>query len=234
MSRKPRHLICIDLDGPILDVSERYYRIYLDAFTPLAAEPLSKETYWELKRNKVSEPEVLAQSGIRKPELVRAYLNERSGRIEAAEYLAFDQVWPGTHDTLRALRSRAHLALVTMRTSKALLHQQLDRLNLIQSFDCILTAGPGAVANERGEQKAQLVRDCYQNEATVGWFVGDTETDIQSGRLLGLRTAAITFGIRTVEHLNSASPDLMLHSPAELQSWAGNFDWPAPAEESFT
>lgn len=223
MSETPRQLICIDLDGPILDVSERYYRVYRDTIKSIAVDPLSKQSYWNLKRRKVSEPEILAESGTTDPNLIRKYLDARARLIESSEYLLFDQVWPETHDTLNALRSQAALALVTMRTSKELLDQQLERVKLLDAFDCILTAGPGLVANERGERKARLVRDYYGNEEIMGWFVGDTETDLLSGRLLGLRTAAITFGIRTVEHLEAVSPDVMLHSPVEFQNWARNF-----------
>ena len=222
MSRNLRQLICIDLDGPILDVSERYYRVYSDTLNSIGFKPLNKESYWNLKRSKVSEPEIIAQSGTPDNDLMRIYLDTRAKRIESAEYLVFDQVWPGTLDTLKALRSRHALALVTMRTSSELLARQLERLKLHDAFDCVLAAG--LVANDRGEQKAQLVRDYYRNEDFMGWFVGDSEADIQSGRLLGLRTAAITFGIRTVEQITAVSPEVVLQTPAEFQTWARNVD----------
>ncbi len=219
-SRNLRQLICIDLDGPVLDVSERYYRVYSDTLNSFGLEPLSKKSYWNLKRSRVSEPEVLARSATPDTHLVRAYLEARAQRIESAQYLLFDQVWHGIPETLKILRSQRALVLVTLRTSRELLDHQLDRLKLLDAFDCILAAGTAAGESDRGEQKAQLVRHCFRNEDLTGWFVGDTETDIHSGRLLGLRTAAITFGIRTAEHLNAVSPDIVLHSPAEFQSWA--------------
>ena len=224
MSRNLRQVICIDLDGPILDVSERYYRVYCDTLNLIGIAPLNKESYWILKRSRVSEREILTHSGTSDNDLVKEYLEARAKRIESAEYLLFDQVWPGTPDTLKVLRSRSALVLVTMRKSRKLLDQQLARLKLLEAFDCVLAAGTDSVANDRGEQKAQLVRDRYGNQDLVGWFVGDTETDIQSGRLLGLRTAAITFGIRTIDHLSAVSPDVVLNSPADFQSWARDVD----------
>src|SRR5262245_329347 len=220
MSQTVRQLICIDLDGPILDVSERYYQVYCDCLRLIGAPPLDKESYWELKRGKISEPDILKQTGAQRSDLIQAYIDARNKRIEVDDYLQFDQVWPGIPETLKLLRAGRTLTLVTMRISKELLEQQLKRLKLRDSFDCVLSAGAELGANTRGERKALLVRDCYENEEFTGWFVGDTETDVQSGRLLGLRSAAITFGIRTVEHLNSVSPDVMLHKPAEFQNWA--------------
>ena len=222
MSQIQRQLICIDLDGPILDVSERYYQVYCDTIKSIGGGPLSKQRYWDSKRNRISEPEILAASGAHDPDVIRAYLDARAKLIESSRYLLFDQVWPGTHETLKVLRAQATLALVTMRTSQELLDQQLERVKLLEAFDYILTAGPGPVASERGERKARLVRDRFGKAAMGGWFVGDTETDILSGRLLELRTAAITFGIRTVAHLEAVSPDVMLHSPVEFQAWARN------------
>ena len=224
MSRNLRQLICIDLDGPILDVSERYYRVYSDTLNLIGIAPLDKGSYWRLKRSRVSEPEILTRSGTADNNLIKEYLDARAKRIESAEYLLFDHLWPGTRDTLRVLRSQSALVLVTMRTSKELLDRQLDGLKVRDAFDCILAAGAGTATDEHGQQKAQMVRDCYRNEDFAGWFVGDTELDIQSGRLLGLRTAAITFGIRNVDHLRAVLPDVLLHSPADFQSWARNID----------
>jgi len=220
MSRNPRQMICIDLDGPILDVSERYYRVYRDTLNSIGIEPMGRVSYWNLKRNKISETEILTRSGAFDTDLVKDYLKARDERIESAEYLLFDQAWHETLETLNILRSQRALALVTMRTSKELLERQLERLKLLDAFDCILASGPGLVANDRGEQKARLVRDCYKDEHLAGWFIGDTETDIQSGRLLGLRTAAITFGIRTSQHLDAFSPDVLLDTPIQFQEWA--------------
>jgi len=224
MSRNLRQLICIDLDGPILDVSERYYRVYSDTINLIGMAPLNKESYWRLKRSRVSESEILARSGTADTDSIKEYLDARAKRIESAEYLLFDHLWPGTRDTLRVLRSRRALVLVTMRKSRELLDRQLDGLKVLDAFDCILAAGAAPAADDHGQQKAQMVRDCYRKEDFAGWFVGDTELDIQSGRLLGLRTAAITFGIRNVDHLSAVLPDVLLHSPADFQSWARNID----------
>jgi len=224
MSRNLRQLICIDLDGPILDVSERYYRVYSDTLNLIGIAPLNKESYWRLKRSRVSELEILARSGTADNDLIKEDLDARAKRIESAEYLLFDHLWPGTHETLRVLRSQTALVLVTMRKSKELLDRQLDGLKVLDAFDCILVAGAAAAADDHGQQKAEMVRNCYRNEDFAGWFVGDTELDIQSGRLLGLRTAAITFGIRNVDHLRAISPDVLLNSPADFQSWARNVD----------
>lgn len=222
MSKQLRQLICLDLDGPILDVSDRYYRVYSDTLKSIGKQPVGQESYWNKKRDRISETEILAASSVRDGGLIQAYLSLRAERIESPEYLRFDRVWPGTSDALAVLSSGSRLALVTMRNSVDLLNRQLDRMGLIDSFDCVLAGPVELEGNSRAERKAQLVRAQYDKNDLTGWFVGDTETDIRAGRLLGIRTLAITFGIRTVEHLEAVAPDLMMHSPAEFHRWARN------------
>lgn len=224
MSNQPRQLICLDLDGPVLDVSERYYRVYCDTLKQLGIAPVSEKLYWNQKREKISEPEILAASGVGDRELVRAYLDLRAERIESSEYLAFDRMWPDTLDTLKGLHSRGELALVTMRNAVHLLNRQLERLHLLSAFDSVLAAPREKEGTSRAERKAQMVRARYGKDRIRGWFVGDTETDIKAGRLLGIGTVAITFGIRSAEHLEAVSPDVMIHSPAEFHHWARNID----------
>lgn len=220
MSKQLRQLICLDLDGPILDVSDRYYRVYSDTLKSIGKQPVGRESYWNKKRDRISETEILAASGVRDGGLIKAYLNLRAERIESPEYLRLDRVWPGTPGALEVLSSGARLALVTMRNSVDLLNRQLDQMGLIDSFDSVLAGPVEPEGTSRAERKAQLVRAQYDQDELTGWFVGDTETDIRAGRLLGIRTLAITFGIRTVEYLEAVAPDLMLHSPAEFHRWA--------------
>jgi len=47
-------LIYFDLDGPILDVSFKFHKIYTDLLGERGYTTLSKETYWQLKREHVS------------------------------------------------------------------------------------------------------------------------------------------------------------------------------------
>ena len=53
-----------DLDGPILDVSTKYYQIYVDIVKELSGTPISKEAYWQNKRNKVPESTTLIASDL--------------------------------------------------------------------------------------------------------------------------------------------------------------------------
>ena len=55
-------MIFFDLDGPILDVSEKYYKVYADILSQKGFRVLSKTEYWDAKRNKIPEYDILLKS----------------------------------------------------------------------------------------------------------------------------------------------------------------------------
>ncbi|MCH8276159.1 MAG: hypothetical protein IIA50_01265 [Bacteroidetes bacterium] len=55
--------IYFDLDGPILDVSERYYEVYKNSL-PKGSKVLNKKTYWNLKRAAVPEEIIFSKRAL--------------------------------------------------------------------------------------------------------------------------------------------------------------------------
>lgn len=222
-------ILCFDLDGPILDVSERYYQLYLDLLAELTGNaagqiaPLPKGEYWHLKRANISEAEILRASGITDHDLACRYSELRLARLELSEYLGLDKPWPGIAEGLRAAGRKFVVIAATLRSSRWRLLAQLDALSLADVFAAVVSAP--LRGEERGKTKAALVGDLCANRQ--GWFVGDTETDIIAGKELGWQTAAVSFGIRDETTLAAAQPDLMLSSPQQLIDWLGGL---APAE----
>ena len=75
--------IITDFDGPIVDVSHRYYRVYLDCLkqTKLPAHQirqLSKAEFWQLKRARIPEVKIGLISGLNKEQLNLLRGEERS------------------------------------------------------------------------------------------------------------------------------------------------------------
>jgi len=108
------------------------------------------------------------------------------------------------------------LVIVTARAHRAALLSQLTKFDLHRHFHEVLSAPAGSHV---GAQKADLVRDYLARYWLVGelhWIIGDTEADIEAGKLVGLRTVAVLSGIRDAEHLRKAEPDHLLNDIREL------------------
>ncbi|MCA1837847.1 MAG: HAD hydrolase-like protein [Actinobacteria bacterium] len=222
MTEQPQQILCFDLDGVLLDVSEKYYRLYVDLMNELGGRPLPKLEYWSYKRERVSEKVIAERSGLQAR--YKDYRSLRVERIETVEYLNRDRTWPGIEMMLEGLRRKNLVYLVTLRQSSERLQWQLAQLGLSRLFHRVLRAQPEAGAENRGHLKAELVRKALgEGRSRPGWFVGDTETDLEAGRLLDLRTAAVTFGIRSERLLDRLSPDVILRTSNELVDWSSNF-----------
>src|SRR6516162_7729490 len=118
--------VYFDLDGPILDVSEKYYRVHQAILHDVGCPAGDKDEFWSLKRQRIAPTEILARSC---PNLAaRAYSQAWLTLIETLEFLRFDTIVPGAVEVLQSLGSRYHLRLVTLRRSPSHLRWELETL----------------------------------------------------------------------------------------------------------
>ena len=204
--------LCTDLDGPILDCQERYYAVYQDLVNEFGGQPISRTEYWDGKKNRVSEKNLLSLSSV-KEICYDEYSRLRISRIEDERYLEKDLLQPHSHTTLVKLSSVfPKIILITMRRNEAALMKQLTDLDILRFFHEILT---GYNENIPGwKVKAGLFVDRILRRNNIsgykGFFVGDTEVDILAGKELGLQTVAVLSGIRSAEILKNYRPDLIV------------------------
>jgi phosphoglycolate phosphatase len=206
-------IIYLDLAGPVLDVSTRYWHVYRDVLAQLGKSALPLAEYWALKRARTPVADILRRTGA--DDVLDVYTRMRIARIETRRYLEYDRVSPGARDALAALGREHRLVVVTLRRSAEALDGELERLELTPLFDRVLSSDEQRTP--RWRVKVELIRsgDGYQ-AGKVGMIVGDTETDIMAGKELGLRTVGVLSGIRVRERLEAVEPDVLLSSIVEL------------------
>lgn len=204
----------LDLDGPLLDVSHRYHRVHHDVVEELGGRPLPRAAYWEAKRHRVPETEILARTGL-PPEAAARAAAERLHRIEEPQYLALDRPWPWVAETLDELAGMGRLTLVTLRNHPDRLDEQLRNLGFPLLFEHVIASrGDGTTM-----AKATLIRRSGISWDSGSVLVGDTEVDVESGKALGLRTAALGCGIRIPALLEICSPDALLDDLRQVPAW---------------
>src|SRR4028119_397172 len=109
-----------DFDGPIMDVSERYYRVYQFCLEqtqrpdqPL--KPMSKAEFWDCKRSCIPERIIGIRSGLDEDQANEFALLRRQ-TVHTMPYLVYDQPNPGAVDALeRFQQAGAELIVMTMR-----------------------------------------------------------------------------------------------------------------------
>jgi phosphoglycolate phosphatase len=214
-----------DFDGPLVDVSDRYYSTYrlslakIHRSNPTAAlTPLSKAEFWQLKQERTPDIEIAKCSGL--PTLaIDPFLTEVISLVNHPDLLHQDVIQPGVTWALKLLHSeRVQLVLVTLREQEQA-RQILKMAKLDKLFSGIYGANNGIeVAYQNSiELKTQLLTKAAGQHwpALVrkhhpAWVIGDTEADVWSGRNLDIPTIALTCGIRSHNYLEKQSPTMIL------------------------
>lgn len=204
-----------DLDGTILDVSDRYYNLYKDILNDAGFAALEKGAYWQAKREATPENEILKLS--RAESFFQSYHARRMSLIESEYYLSFDRLHEGIIQVLEYLSSRFVLVLVTLRSSLKHLNNELQRLFLKQYFADILSSH--SVEIPPWKLKYTLIQEYISVKRGRGYFmIGDTEADMKAGKELGLKTIAVLNGIRSRRLLQQSDPDIILSSAKDLMN----------------
>ncbi|MGB7414919.1 MAG: HAD family hydrolase [Thermosynechococcaceae cyanobacterium] len=216
-------LFC-DLDGPLIDVSQRYYQTYRTALTrvqrqyqlqglSLLLTPLGAQQFWEMKQVRRPDVEIAGCSGLRGPQ-IDAFLQQVQEIVNHPRVLAQDRVQPGVRESLARLhRWGVRLAVVTLR-SQAQAVRILQHYDLAHWFTCIRGAQNDRAAydNYADHKQALLAEVMARPEFTGGnqmWMIGDTEADVLAAQAQGIDSVAVTCGMRSHSYLQQLQPTVI-------------------------
>lgn len=195
----------MDLDGPLLDGKLRHYRCYSDILLKHGFEPQSIENYWKLKRARKSRREILLLS--KALHIYNLFLSEWLDRVEGLDYLQFDCVQKAASKQLRKWReSGRRIFLVTMRSNRENLMEQLKLTGLLSYFDKIVVCKHV----EGGAGKAsQLLKEVPSIEPQFSIWIGDTEADFDASRCMKCFSCLVVNGLRNREYLTALGPEFL-------------------------
>lgn len=234
MAGSPRSLakqttVFCDFDGPVVDVSDRYYTTYQMAlvdtdrfyreFSPqlhqaqqIPSPVLSKEQFWQMKQNRIPDREIARKSGL-SDEAIDFFLSRVVTIVNRPELLKLDKLQPGVKWALNLLHTRGcKLILVTLRDRLEATHI-LEQHGLRHLFAGIYGTDDSRVAYQNyTEVKTELLERAMREHlpATAipahSWTIGDTEADILAGKAMGTLTIGLTCGIRSHRQLSLLQP----------------------------
>lgn len=219
--------LCLDFDGPIADVSRRYYRTYRLALArtrrhfrhlgepPLHLRPLTRSSFWQMKQERSPDEEIALRSGLRPPQ-IEVFLQHVQHIVNRESLLHLDRLQPGVAEALRQFRAAGlRLVLVTLRpTAEAT--TILAEAGLLDYFADICGSDQSAAAySNLVECKQELLAQAIlRTELRTGQaplcLIGDTEADVLAAKALGLISVALTCGIRSSRYLRRLAPDVIL------------------------
>jgi phosphoglycolate phosphatase-like HAD superfamily hydrolase len=215
--------IITDFDGPIMDVSERYYQTYLfclECVTPpgQVAKILSKTEFWQLKRSQTPERQIGQISGLDEAQSLE-FARIRRQTVHTAPYLTYDLPVIGAVATLDRIH-QAGIELVTMTMRRV---SELD--NALNKYDLGKFFAPDrryCLSNDYSKtndvaDKTQLMTRALTElpAASETWMIGDTEADILSAKANGVPVIGVLSGIRDRTQLQRHQPDAIVSNIGE-------------------
>jgi phosphoglycolate phosphatase-like HAD superfamily hydrolase len=212
-----------DFDGPIMDVSDRYYRVYQQclAETQRLGQPvreLPKAEFWDMKRARVPETEIAILSGLDAAQ-AQDFAQKRRHTVHTLPYMIYDRPAPSAVETLEKVqRAGVDLAVMTMRRVREL-DEAFNRCNLGQFFPenrryCL----PNDYVKTGDVKDKPLLMARALAElppASDVWMVGDTEADIIAAKTHGVKVIGVLCGIRDHTQLEMHQPDLIANNLSE-------------------
>lgn len=212
-----------DFDGPIMDVSHRYYSVYLDCLqqTKLPAQKiqqLSKAEFWQLKRARVPEVKIGLMSGLEEEQAIK-FAHKRRMIVHSLPYLVHDRVIPGVVETLEKVHALdIELVVMTMRREKELVaaFEQHDLARFFKS-DRRYCLPNKYKKNSDTKDKLALMEKALSElpPAADIWMVGDTEADLIAAKTHGVKVIGVLSGIRDRTQLEYYQPDFIANNFSE-------------------
>jgi len=208
-----------DFDGPLVDVSDRYYNTYQIALDRtcnyyqsyqchLLPTPLSKEQFWQMKQERVCDQEIALRSGLQ-IQHIPYFVQQVREIVNEPFLLRKDKFHQGVNWALATLHSQGvRLVVVTLRCQKQVT-QLLRNYGLLRLLSGVYgTSDETAAYANNVECKTMLLKQAlgeqgYRNAC----MVGDTEADILAAQALGICAIALTCGIRSGNYLQQFQPD---------------------------
>jgi len=206
---KKRKTLFFDLDGTLLNVFPRLYKVHQDIISSLNhSTTYTLEQYTKLKKEKIPETEII--KSILNPELIERYLAKREELIETEKYLLLDKISSKCFNKLTQLKTENWIVLITNRKNKENAINQLQQLNILPLFDEVY------ICNETETKYDAVTKSKFFNQNSI--IIGDTEEEMQIGQKVGIKYIAITGGMRTTELLQQYHPNQLLPNISKIDS----------------
>ncbi len=212
-----------DFDGPIIDVSQRYYEVYkycLDStrYPEQEVQELSKAQFWQLKRSRVPEKKIGMLSGLDEAQ-AQKFSQLRRETVHTSPYFKYDCLAHGAVAALEKVQQAGvDLAVMTMRRVREL-DYAFEQHHLGRFFPkdrCYCLTDDYQKTRDIEDKPLLMERALAELPAADDtWMVGDTEADIITAKNHGVKVMAVLCGIRDRDQLQLYEPDLIVKDLSE-------------------
>lgn len=203
-----RHKIIFDLDGTLIDINERWYKLHYDLAKQLKIPFLKKQQYINFKRQGVNEEKLITKCTDNQ-EIVAYYCNKRLALIESKKYLKCDLPKVDAIRKLNELGKMYDLFLTTRRQKRSNCVWEIKQLGLYRFFKEVAIC-------KSFEDKQQATSKIIKKNNSKAVIIGDTKDDILIARKLKTACILISDGARDKKIVKKYNPNFLINNLRDL------------------
>ena len=197
-------MLYFDFDGTLVDVWQRYYRIFKDASR---ISGMTFEDYVRLKKELPQDGDLARCFGAALP---ADYREKKRSFLEDPRYLAYDRLLVPKEQIREFFRSHS-CRILTSRRSPEAFFDQLQALGLEQLREKCVVLNP-----DEKKTKTQYLRENHPDEAV--YLVGDAEAEAQASQLDNVRVYLVRTGLRNPETLPGAQKCVIIDHVSDFMN----------------
>jgi len=176
-------------------------------------QPLTKSEFWSLKRSRTPEKKIGMLSGLDEAQAA-AFSQLRYRTVHTQPYFDYDSLAPGAVAALEKIQqSGIDLAVMTMRRFREL-DYAFNRHDLGRFFPeerCYFIENDYEKTKDTQDKPLLMKRAMAElPAANDAWMIGDTEADIISAKMYGVKSIGVLCGIRDRDQLEQYDPDFIV------------------------
>lgn len=198
--------VVLDFDGTIVDIYERYYRIFKEFYKI----DISKEQYIKLKKIYPNDKDLIKFLEL-DIESFERYKKIKAEKLENEEYLKLDTLIISKKQLFEILQNREYIVL-TIRKEKSRLYKQLKWLNLEEIEDRTIVLSP-----KNKFIKREYILENREKFSKYLTCIGDSETDLEIGKIKNVKIYHVNSGLRDSENLKKEYNFISLKSIKEIR-----------------
>lgn len=202
----------------------------LDGTLTASGEGITKSVQYALEKMGIHQPDLKALEEFVGPPLLEQFMKyagfDRAQAEEAVKYyrerystigLFENRPYEGMEKLLRQLKEQGYLLAVASSKPEYFVLQIMDHFHLAEYFTEVV----GSEMNGNRTDKAEVIEEALsrlgmsdKREQVI--MVGDKEHDVYGARKCGLSCVAAAYGYGTMEELEQAQPEKIVHTVEEL------------------
>lgn len=205
--------VLFDLDGTLTDPKEGITRCIQFAINKLGGEaPQADDLVWCIGPPlRDSFALLLGSTDSALLDLALQYFRERFTGIGIYE----NAVYPGIIHALQNIRASGYQMFLATSKPKIFAARILDHFGLTRFFHGIFGSEMDGRLTDKGDLVAHILKYCAL-DPRLSLIVGDRSHDVAGGKRNGIMTATVTYGYGTRCEIDTAEPDFIFDSPADL------------------